>query len=70
MTKLEIHMAAEAKMKKTMCHLGIRDAKKVLYAAWKLAQAEEKRQKEENKKCQDAKRAKKRRLRTSSTATS
>jgi hypothetical protein len=50
MSKLEVHMAAEACMTARMCNIGISNAKRVLYAAWKLAQVEEKRQKDMNRK--------------------
>jgi len=49
MNNIEIAMAAEKKFTATMCHVGIANAKKIMYRAWKLAQAEEKRQKQKNR---------------------
>ena len=46
MSKIEVHLMAEKKAQATMMHVGIFNARKVLYAAWKWAQQEEKRQKE------------------------
>jgi len=49
LNSIEIDLMAHTKMEATMCHVGIFNTRKVMYRAWKLAQAEEKRQKNKNK---------------------
>jgi len=45
LSKADVERAAAIKMNTTMCHVGIHNAKRILYRAWKLSQIEEKRQK-------------------------
>ncbi len=46
LSKSETHIMGDEKGRLLMCHLGVKNAKKVAHRMWKYLQREEKRQKE------------------------